>query len=100
MAQSMLRPNVTDFIDLAMYTRDIPLCLDEILVTEKAPIHGKTLQQSNLRQQYDIIVIGIKRPVENMLFNPKPESIILSGDILIVLGQEEQLLALERDMKV
>ena len=35
-----------------------------------------------------------------MLFNPKPESIILSGDILIVLGQEEQLLALERDMKV
>ena len=100
MAQSMLRPNVTDFIDLAMYTRDIPLCLDEILVTEKAPIHGKTLQQSNLRQQYDIIVIGIKRPGENMLFNPKPESIILSGDILIVLGQEEQLLALERDMKV
>ncbi|MCF8056869.1 MAG: potassium channel family protein [Desulfocapsa sp.] len=53
MAQSMLRPNVTDFIDLAMYTRDMSLRLDEILVTEKAPIHEKTLQQSNLRKKYD-----------------------------------------------
>jgi voltage-gated potassium channel len=100
MAQSMLRPNVTDFIDLAMYRPDVSLCLEEILVTEKAPIHEKTLQQSNLRQQYDIIVIGIKRPGENMLFNPKPESTILTGDVLIVLGQEDQLAELEKDMRV
>ncbi len=99
MAQSMLRPHVTDFIDLTMYSRDMPLCLDEILVTEEAPIHEKTLQQSNLRQQYDIIVIGIKRHGEEMQFNPKPDSVILSGDILIVLGMEQQLSALEKDME-
>ncbi len=99
MAQSMLRPNVTDFIDLAMYSHDIPLCLDEILVTDKAPIHEKTLQQSNLRKKYDIIVIGIKRPGENMLFNPKHDKTILAGDVLIVLGQENQLSELERDMR-
>jgi voltage-gated potassium channel len=47
LAQSMLRPNVTDFIDLTMYTHDMALRLDEIMVTEKAPINGKTLMQSN-----------------------------------------------------
>ena len=98
MAQFMLRPHVTHFIDLAMYTKDMSLSLDEILVSEKAQIHGKTLMQSNLRQDYDIIVIGIKRPGEEMLFNPRPDQVILTGDVLIVLGQEAQLQALERDM--
>ena len=66
MAQSMIRPNVTDFIDLAMYTQDMALRLEEILVTEKTRINGKTLIESNLRQNYNIIVIGIKRARENM----------------------------------
>ncbi len=99
MAQFMLRPNVLDFIDLAMYTSDMSLRLDEILVTEKAPINGQTLMQSNLRKKYDIIVIGIKRSGESMQFNPKPETTILSGDILIVLGMDDQISALEKEMK-
>lgn len=99
MAQCILRPNVTDFIDLTMYTPDMELCLDEILITEKTPLHGQTLMQSNLRKKYDIIVIGIKRTGHDMQFNPKPESTILSGDILIVLGKNDQISALEKDMK-
>ncbi len=99
MAQFILRPNVTDFIDLTMYTRDMELRLDEILITEKTPLHGQTLIQSNLRKKYDIIVIGIKRSGEDMHFNPKPDSKILSGDILIVLGKNDQILALEEDIK-
>ncbi|MEN8198467.1 MAG: TrkA C-terminal domain-containing protein, partial [Thermodesulfobacteriota bacterium] len=98
MAQFMLRPNVTDFIDLAMYTSDIALRLDEIMITEQAPIHDKSLLHSHLRKKYDIIVIGIKRAGENMVFNPKPEYKILAGDILIVLGKEDRLKALEKDM--
>ena len=98
MAQSMIRPNVTDFIDLAMYTQDMALRLEEILITEKARLKGKTLIRSNLRQQYNIIVIGIKRAGENMQFNPTPVTTFSSGDILIVLGQNDQIAALEKEM--
>lgn len=98
MAQSMIRPNVTDFIDLAMYTHDMALRLDEILVTEQAQLNGKTLIQSNLRQGYNIIVIGIKRAGENMLFNPKPDTTIHSDDILIILGQSDRITALKKEM--
>ncbi len=100
MAQVMLRPNVTDFIDLTMYTQGLTLRLDEILVTDKAPLQGQTLMKSNLRKQYDIIVIGIKRAGEDMHFNPKPDNVLLSGDILIVLGEEDQIHALKQAMKV
>jgi len=99
MAQFMLRPNVTDFIDLAMYTNDMSLRLEEILVTENARINGLTLLQSNLRQKYNIIVIGIKRARENMQFNPKPDIQICSGDILIVLGRNDQISTLEKEMR-
>ena len=98
MAQSMIRPNVTDFIDLAMYTQDMALRLEEILVSEKARLNGKTLIESNLRQNYNIIVIGIKRAGENMQFNPRPDTTIRFGDILIVLGQNDQIAALEKEM--
>ena len=100
MAQAIIRPNVTDFIDLTMYTQDMTLRLDEILVTDKAPLQGQTLMESNLRKQYDIIVIGIKRAGEDMHFNPKPDNVLLSGDILIVLGEEDQIQALQCAMKV
>jgi len=100
MAQAMLRPNVTDFIDLAIYTRDMGLRLDEMLVTENAFINGKTLIDSNLRQKYNIIVIAIKRTGEGMSFNPTSDSILLAGDVLIVLGRPDQISALEKEMKI
>jgi len=99
MAHSMLRPNVTDFIDLAMYTSDLSLRLEEILVTENAKINGLSLLQSNLRKKYNIIVIGIKRKGGKMQFNPKPDTVILAEDILILLGQNQQISDLEKEMR-
>ncbi len=72
--------------------------LREILVTEKARLNGKTLIESNLRQNYNIIVIGIKLAGENMQFNPKPDMTIRFGDILIVLGLNDQIATLEKEM--
>jgi len=100
MAQSILRPNITDFIDLAIYSHDMGLRLEEILVTENAFINGKNLIESNLRQKYNIIVIAIKRTGEEMSFNPTPESMLLAGDILIVLGKADQISNLEKEMKI
>ncbi len=99
MAQFMIRPNVTDFIDLAMYTYDMALRLEEILVTQNAPINGLSLLESNLRRKYNIIVIGIKSKGENMQFNPQPDVKIQADDILIVLGQASQIAALEKEMQ-
>ncbi len=100
MAQAMLRPNITDFIDLTIYTRDMGLHLDEILVTENAFINGKSLIESNLRQKYNIIVIAIKRVGERMHFNPKPETILFATDILIVLGKPDQISDLAKEMQL
>ncbi len=97
MAQLLLRPTVTDFIDLAMYAGELGLKLEEILVSEKAIFVNKNLMESGIRKRHDVIVVAIKRGGGDMLFNPKPDTMILPGDIMIVLGEAEHIIALEKE---
>ena len=97
MAQLLLRPTVTDFIDLAMYAGELGLRLEEILVSENAAFAGKKLMESGIRKRHDIIVVAIKREAGDMLFNPKPDTMILPGDIMIVLGEADHISALEKE---
>ena len=97
MAQLLLRPTVTDFIDLAMYAGELGLKLEEILVSENAVFANKNLMESGIRKRHDIIVVAIKRDAGDMLFNPKPDTMILPRDIMIVLGEADHIIALEKE---
>jgi voltage-gated potassium channel len=98
MAQLIVRPTVIDFIDLTMHAGELGLRMEELLVTEKASFADKTLVESGIRKNYEIIVVAIKRQGEDMIFNPTPDTVILAGDILIVLGDHEQIMALEKEV--
>ncbi|MCL7486601.1 MAG: potassium channel protein [Desulfobulbaceae bacterium] len=98
MAQLVVRPTVIDFIDLTMHAGELGLRMEEMLISEKASFVNKNLLESGLRKKYDIIVVAIKRQGDEMLFNPKPDTVILPGDILIVLGEHDQISALEKEV--
>jgi voltage-gated potassium channel len=97
MAQLILRPTVTDFIDLAMYAGELGLKLEEILVSENASFANKNLMDTGIRKRHDVIVVAVKREGGEMLFNPKPDTMIMPGDIMIVLGEAAHIIALERE---
>jgi len=96
MAQIIVRPTVMDFIDLAMQAGELGLRMEELVVGDNAFFVDKTLMESGLRKKYDVIVVAIKRGDEPMMFNPKPTARIQPGDILIVLGDCNQITALEK----
>lgn len=98
MAQLIVRPTVIDFIDLTMHAGELGLRMEELLVTERASFVNKTLIESGIRKNFDIIVVAIKRKGEGMMFNPKPDAVILAGDILIALGDYKQISALEKEV--
>lgn len=59
-------------------------------VHENAPLAGQTLAESNFRQQFEAIVIGIiDADTDEMTFNPSPSERTGIGDILIVLGDAD-----------
>ena len=95
MAQSLMRPTVIDFIDLTVHEGELGLRLEELQISDRAAIAGKTLMESGIRSEHDLIVVAIKRQMGEMLFNPHPGSELMVGDILVVLGDQTNIKGLE-----
>ncbi|RJR41375.1 MAG: potassium channel protein [Deltaproteobacteria bacterium] len=94
MAHTILRPTVTTFMELAMH-EGVEWSMEEIRVGEASAMIGQPLKDSGIRRQYELIVVAIKRADGEMLFNPTPETLVLAGDTLILMGMRKNLEALE-----
>lgn len=95
MAQQLVRPTVIDFIDLAVHGGELGLRLEEVVVSPVSKLAGSTLQESGIRRDYDLIVVAIKRPGGEMQFNPSQNTPIAAGDILVLLGNHNDIKSLE-----
>jgi len=95
MAATAIRPAVMDFMRLATSADRLDLALEQVLVDQAAPFAGQSLRDANLRQDFGVIIVAIRRKAGNMEFNPAPEVVIVAGDQLVVLGHPDQLKALE-----
>jgi len=96
MAQAILRPAVTDFIELAVHRGGIELQIEEIPVRAPSRITDVPLRESGIRQELGLIIIAIQRASGEMLYNPPPEARIQVGDTLIAMGSPESLSKLEK----
>ena len=76
---------------LATQAGNIDLAMEQIVVDAPSPLVGQTLVESNLRQRFGVIVVGIQRARGKMEFNPAPDAGIQDGDQLVVLGRPESL---------
>ena len=95
MAQVVLRPHTDEFLEHVLHTNALSRQIDEVQVHERAPLAGQTLAESNFRQQFEAIVIGIiDAETGTMTFNPPPAERIDAGDILIVMGETDVIDAL------
>lgn len=96
MAQHILRPTVTDFIDLTIHGSELGLRMEELSVSDHGKVVNRNLMESNIRRDFNLIVVAIKRSQGEMHFNPNPNSMILEGDTLIVLGDYAKIKELEK----
>jgi len=99
MAQRILRPSVSSFLDFVFdYTlKDIKM--EEIPVRSDSPLANVMLKDSGIRQKFNLIIIAIKKPDGNMIFNPSFETVINEKDTVIAMGKSESLLQLEKLLK-
>ena len=95
MAQRILRPTVTNFLDLAFTYSRKDIQMEEIPVSPSSALSNVMLKDSGIRQQFNLIIIAIKKPDDSMLFNPSFETVIKAGDTVIAVGEEANLKKLE-----
>jgi len=90
-AQTLLRPNVVDFLEFVTRSEYLDIQIEEIEVSSKASFVGKSLGEAGIGKDLGVIIVGIKRADGRMEFNPSARTVINSGDILIVIGPRERL---------
>ena len=95
-AQAIMRPTVLDFLETIVQNKEMNLRLEEVKVSPKSPLVGKTLLDSGLRKDFNIILFAVKSATGTMLFNPSSDTEFKAGDTLVVLGNFPDLKAFEK----
>jgi voltage-gated potassium channel len=98
MAQAVLRPAVVDIIELATHHQSLELQLEEISVPDGSFCEGRTIRESRLCEQPEVIVVAIKRASGRMILHPSPDELIQAGDRLVALAEAGRLKELERQV--
>jgi len=91
MGQILKRPTVADFIDSTTTGNQLGLVMEEARVNPGSRLVGKNLIDSNLRRDFGVIIVAIKRPSGEMVFNPMPNETLQSEDVIVVIGKREDL---------
>jgi trk system potassium uptake protein TrkA len=95
LAHRLVSPKVLEYLELAP-----GYSIEEVTVPDK--LSGLSLQEAKIRELYRLNVIGIKKKVTRMVkgrmvkddvfnFTPSQEDVVEKGDVLVVIGKEEDL---------
>ena len=97
LAQSLLRPHVASFLDVASAfgQTDLDLEIEQLPVASGSALSSKTLEQAQLGRNYGVIVLAVRRKDGAMQFNPQADVRLEDGDVLIAMGERQKLKQLE-----
>ena len=96
MASFVTQPHVVDFVDVVMHDGSLLFRLGETRLGADSVLAGKSLRSAHLRDETGALVLAIRRPDGSFVTNPTPDESLLAGDVLISVGTDDQLRALER----
>jgi voltage-gated potassium channel len=95
-AQALLRPTVLAYFDEIFSRSSIGLEIDEICLTESSPLLGKTLAESNIRSNFNLIIVAIYRHTGDIVYNPGSNTKLSNNDTLIVIGKADDLRKIQK----
>ncbi|MEN8255142.1 MAG: potassium channel protein [Verrucomicrobiota bacterium] len=88
-AQLITRPAVVDLVELVSRDKSIAMQVFESPVDEESDMLGKTLAEARARQTLGGMVIAIKHPTGQTVFDPGPDTRLQLGDTLVAIRQPE-----------
>jgi len=95
MANLVLRPQVTAFLDTVTTKTGQDLQLAEIEVGETCAAAGRTIRELRIRHETGAMVIALRKPDGSFDATPEPDAAIEVGDVLIGVGSPSEIRALE-----
>jgi voltage-gated potassium channel len=95
MANLVLKPQVTAFIDVVTTAAGGDLRFEEIEVTDACGQAGKSIRDVDIRRETGALVVALRKRDGTFDTTPTPEARLDAGDVLIAAGTNEELRLLE-----
>jgi len=97
MAMASLSPNVVDFMHSTSLGEG-GLTIEEIEIPEGSKFIGKSLVESGLKKEYNVTVIGLRKPGKSMEIAPGTNMVFEANDIVILIGRYDDLERLGKNL--
>ncbi|MFI4874397.1 MAG: potassium channel family protein [Blastopirellula sp. JB062] len=98
LAQMIIRPSAENMLEQLTHRSDmneelgrIGLQFDELQVAENSALIQKQLGDIELRSNHGFLIVGIRRNDGSTMLNPPAETRLAAGDIVIVLGHDDDI---------
>jgi voltage-gated potassium channel len=95
MANLVLKPQVTAFVDVVTSGTGADLRFEEIEVTDACGQGGKSIRDLDIRKETGALIVALRKQDGTFDTTPTPEAMVDVGDVLIAAGTTEELRALE-----
>jgi voltage-gated potassium channel len=95
MANLVLKPQVTEFLDVVTTATGPDLQLAEIEVRSTYAAAGKTIRELRIRHETGALIVALRKPDGSFDTTPEPDTPIEVGDVLIGVGSPDEIRLLE-----
>jgi voltage-gated potassium channel len=95
MANLVLKPQVTAFLDVVTTAEGDDFMLEEIEVTRTCVRAGKSIRELRVRDETGAIIVALRKRDGTFDTTPSPDELIEPGDVLIGVGTPEEIRRLE-----
>ncbi|HEY1366893.1 MAG TPA: TrkA family potassium uptake protein [Gaiellaceae bacterium] len=95
MANLVLKPQVTAFLDVLTTETGADFRLEEIEVTRSCPQAGRTIRELQIRDATGANIVALRKEDGSFATTPGPDARIEVGDVLIGVGTPDEIRKLE-----
>ena len=95
--QAAVNPAVSEFFDLVSDRERLSLAMEEVTIHSGSYLIDRSLGDAAVRANYGVIVVAIRKPTGEMIFNPVASVVLAEGDILVALGENKGLKKLVKE---
>lgn len=96
-AKGIANPLTVHYIDTVLYGIEQSFAIEEVQIGKGSILIGKTLLESNVRNQFDVTILAILRDGD-IIHNPTGQEKLQERDMIIVFGPVEKLEQFEKEL--
>ncbi|MFE7373549.1 potassium channel family protein [Bacillus cereus] len=97
-AKGIANPLTVHYIDTVLYGIEQSFVIEKILVGKDTILVGKSLLESDVRNQFDVTILAILRNGD-IIHNPTGQEKLQEHDMIIVFGSVEKLRQFEKELQ-